>query len=253
MELNKKYKTILVDDEPHARFRLKEILKQTGKFEIVAEAKDGFDGQKLINRLKPDVVFLDIEMPNMNGFEMLENITYDPYVIFCTAYDKYAIKAFETLSVDYLLKPVELARLIKTIEKLFRLSEQTELIRQVKSEIQANKSPQNSNIIPVKIGDRIILLNLEKVTHFEASEKSVYLFEVNGKKYLSDHSLQSLETKLPNNFIRVSRSVIVNKHTIIECRKYFKGKYILVLNDKNKSKVVSGSSYSDRMKELFVF
>lgn len=251
--MNDKYSCIIVDDEPHARFRLRQILEQTGKFEIVEEAKDGPEGVNLINRLKPEVVFLDIQMPGLDGFEMLEQISYDPFVIFCTAYDQYAIKAFETQSVDYLLKPVELSRLIKTIGKLYRLSEHASLISQMKSELQNAVSSAKSTIIPVKIGDRIILITLDHVTYFEASDKSVHFYDVKGKQYLSDHSLQSLESKLPDYFIRVSRSVIVNKNYISECRRHFKGNYILVLNDAKSSKIQTGNTYSEQLKNILEF
>jgi two-component system LytT family response regulator len=248
-----KYTSIIVDDEPHARFRLRKILEQTGKFEIIAEAKDGLEGNILINELKPEVVFLDIQMPGMDGFEMLECIKYDPFVIFCTAYDQYALKAFETHLVDYLLKPVELPRLIKTIEKLYRLSEQSSIINQLKSELRKTVSTQKPNIIPVKIGDRIILVSLDQVTYFEASDKSVHFYDSKGKKYLSDHSLQSLETKLPDYFIRVSRSAIVNQNFISECRRHFKGNYVLVLDDTEKSKIITGNAYNEGLKKFLEY
>lgn len=218
-----KHTTIIVDDESHARFRLRQLLEQTGRFEIIAEARDGNEGKNLINSLRPEVTFLDIRMPEMDGFEMLEYLDYDPYVVFCTAFNQFAIKAFETCSVDYLLKPVEMSRLLTTVEKLYRLSEQTALINQYKVELQKKDSNQKSNIIPIKIGDRIILLNLDNVVWFEANSKSVHLYDSNGKKYLVDFSLNNLETKLPDNFIRVSRFAIVNKDYIAECRKYLKG------------------------------
>ncbi|HZL11374.1 MAG TPA: LytTR family DNA-binding domain-containing protein [Prolixibacteraceae bacterium] len=248
-----KYKSIIVDDEPHARFRLKQILEQSGKFELIAEARDGLEGATLINQLHPEVVFLDIQMPGMNGFEMLERITTDPYVIFCTAFDQYALQAFETQSIDYLLKPIELPRLIKTIEKLRRLSEQSSAILKLQSDILNNSSGSKSTIIPVKIGDRILLISLNKIVYFEASEKSVYFYDQNRKQYLSDNSLQCLETKLPEEFIRVSRSVIVNKNFIAEFRRYFKGKYILILNDSEKTKIITGSSYSERINKLLEY
>lgn len=248
--MTNQYNSIIVDDEPHARFRLRQLLEQTGKFKIIAEAKDGIEGNALINELNPEVVFLDIQMPGINGFEMLESIKYDPFVIFCTAFDQYALKAFETHSVDYLLKPVELPRLIKTIEKLYRLSEQSSIINQMKAELQKTVSTQKSNIIPVKIGDRIILVSLDQVAYFEASDKSVHFYDLKGKKHLSDHSLQSLESKLPDYFIRVSRSAIVNKNFISECRRHFKGNYVIILNDIEKSKITTGNAYSEQLKKL---
>ncbi len=251
--MSKKYTSIIIDDEPHARIRLKQLLKETGKFELIAEAKNGIEGKDLINNQKPEVVFLDVQMPGMDGFEMLDHIEYDPFIIFCTAYDQYALKAFETHSVDYLLKPIEVPRLIKTIEKLYRLSEQNNIIHLMQLELQKLSLHRKSNMIPVKIGDRIILINLDQVAYFEASDKSVHFYDLNGRKFLTDHSLQILITKLPDYFIRVSRSVIVNQTFISECRKYFKGKYTLVLNDKEKSKLITGNSYADQLKLLLEF
>ena len=251
--MNGKYSCILIDDEPHARFRLRQILEQTGKFEIIAEAKDGIEGAVLINELQPEVVFLDIQMPGMDGFEMLKCIEYDPFVIFCTAFDQYAIKAFETHSIDYLLKPVELPRLVKTIGKLYRLSEQKSVIQKIQSEFQIKSANKKSNIIPVKIGDRIILVSLDMVAYFEASDKSVHFYDSKSKKYLTDYSLQMLESKLPDCFIRVSRSVIINRNFLSECRRHFKGKYVLLLNDLEKSKITTGNGYSEQLKKILEF
>ncbi len=248
--MSRVYTCIIIDDEPHALLRLRKVLKQTGKFEVIAEAKDGIEGKELINSLCPEVVFLDIQMPGMDGFEMLEQIERDPYVIFCTAYDKYAIKAFETHSVDYLLKPIEIPRLLKTIEKLYKRSEQIDAIKEMQLEIRKIISDQKSNIIPVKIGDRIILEKLDRVCFFEANEKCVYFFNADGKKYMVDYSLQALEVKLPDNFIRVSRSTIVNKNYISECRKYFKGKHVLIIEDRSKSRIITGNSYKETLNEL---
>lgn len=247
------YSCIIVDDEPHARFRLKSLLEQTQQFVIVAEARDGVEACQLINSMKPEVVFLDIQMPCMDGFQVLEQINTDPFVVFCTAFDQYAIKAFETYSVDYLLKPVELPRLIKTIEKLHRLSEKLSIIRHLKAEFQQSEQEQKASIIPVRIGDRLILVPIETICYFEAKDKAVHFFDENGKEYFTDHSLQTLEVKLPENFLRISRSVIVNKNFIAECRKYFKGKYILLLKDKCKSRIISGSSFSLQLKKITDF
>ena len=248
-----KYSCIIVDDEPHARFRLKLLLEQTQQFDILAEARDGNEACELINSLNPEVVFLDIQMPGTDGFQVLEHITYDPFIIFCTAFNQYALKAFETYSIDYLLKPVELPRLIKTIEKLHKLSEKLSIIRQMRSEFHRNEQEQKANIIPVKIGDRLILVPVDTICYFEAKDKSVHFFDGNGKEYFTDHSLQTLENKLPDFFVRVSRSVIVNRNSILECRKYFKGKYVLLLKDKPGSKIISGSSFSMQMKQITDF
>ncbi len=247
------YSCIIVDDEPHARFRLRSLLEQTQQFDILAEARDGTEACGLINSMNPEVVFLDIEMPGMDGFQVLEQITSDPFVIFCTAFNHYALQAFETYSIDYLLKPVELPRLMKSIEKLYKVSEKLSLVRQIKLELQRNNQDQKASIIPVKLGDRLILVPVETVCYFEAKEKSVHFFDENGKEYFSDYSLQNLEYKLPDYFVRISRSVIVNKNYIAECRKYFKGKYVLLLKDKCKSRIISGSSFSLQLKKITDF
>src|SRR6218665_3218595 len=116
-----KFKTILIDDEPLAISRLKRLLGEYEAIQVIAEAVNGREGLEKIEDLRPDLIFLDIEMPLMSGFEMLSRLTYMPVVVFATAFDQYAIKAFEENSIDYLLKPVEKDRLGKTIEKLQQL------------------------------------------------------------------------------------------------------------------------------------
>lgn len=248
--MNGTYTTIIIDDEDHARFRLKEVLAETDKFKIIGEASDGIEGKSMINKLKPEVVFLDIQMPGLDGFEMLEQIVYDPYIIFCTAFNQYAIKAFETFSVDYLLKPIEFPRLIKTIGKLHRLSEQEEMVKQFRNDRQNRNLDKIAQVFSSKIGDRYVLTSLDQIAWFEADDKSVSLFTMHGKKLPCDYSLQLLEDKLPSNFLRVSRSVVVNMNCITECRKYSTGKFILILNDMKVSRIETGFSYSDNLKKL---
>ncbi|MCL4156677.1 UNVERIFIED_CONTAM: hypothetical protein GTU68_022434, partial [Idotea baltica] len=117
--MNNPYKTLIIDDEPPARIRLQKLLENfTDTFQVIGFAEDGLEAKEKIEALKPDLIFLDIEMPELTGFEMLEQLTVIPIVIFCTAYDQYSLQAFETNSIDYLLKPVSLERLQQSVNKL---------------------------------------------------------------------------------------------------------------------------------------
>ncbi|ASB49716.1 LytR/AlgR family response regulator transcription factor [Alkalitalea saponilacus] len=246
-------RTLIIDDESIARQRLSTLLASfKDRFEIIGEAGNGIEGAKMINHLKPDIVFLDIQMPGKTGFEMLEDLEFIPHVVFCTAYENYALQAFETLALDYLVKPVEAERLKITLEKLDHISNQKSSLR-IKEllnliELQTEKKILHS--VPHKIGDRVLLIKTEHITHFKANEKYVDFFTNNGEKYISEMSLKKLLDRLPDHFIQIHRGIIVNINYIKEFRKYFKGKYILVLNDKNRTRIETGSSYTNVIKEL---
>jgi two-component system, LytTR family, response regulator len=245
------YRTIIIDDEAIARQRLTQLLAEyNGQFQVIAEAKNGIEGAELINSLKPDVIFLDIQMPGKTGFEMLELLEHTPHVVFCTAYEEFALQAFNTLALDYLVKPVEADRLQLTLEKLNRKAEQAprlqvqELLDMVRQQTE-NKKLQS---IPHKIGDRVLLIKTDKITHFSATEKYVEFFTNDGKKYLTELSLKKLTDRLPDNFKQVQRGIIVNVNFVKEYRKYFRGKYILVLDDLNNTKLETGRSFTDEVK-----
>lgn len=249
------YRTIIIDDETIARQRLTQLLNEySGQFRVIAEAKNGIEGAELINSLKPDVIFLDIQMPGKTGFEMLEMLEHVPHVVFCTAYEEFALQAFNTLALDYLVKPVEKERLQLTLEKLNRKAEQAprlqvhELLDLIRLQAE-NKKLQS---IPHKIGDRVLLIKTDKITHFSATDKYVEFFTSDGKKYLTELSLKKLTERLPDNFKQVQRATIVNINFVKEYRKYFRGKYILVLDDLNNTRLETGRSFSDGLKELMM-
>jgi two-component system LytT family response regulator len=249
----KAFTTIVIDDEKAARQRLIRLLNEfNGQFELVAEAQNGIEGATLINKLKPDLIFLDIQMPGKTGFEMLELLEYIPQVVFCTAYEEYALKAFNTLALDYLVKPVEKERLELTLEKLGRNTGNTPPIqvRELLDLVRQQTDIKKLQSVPHKIGDRVLLIKTELITHFVANEKYVEFFTLDGKKYLTELSLKKLIDRLPNNFKQVQRGCIVNIDCVKEYRKYFRGKYILVLADANNTKLETGRSFSDDLKEL---
>ena len=240
------YKTLIIDDESLARERLKLLLAgYSNHFEIIGEASNGDEAFERIEGLKPELIFLDIQMPGKNVFEMLAELSYNPIVVFCTAYDKYALQAFESFSVDYLLKPVEKERIESTISKLEHLHGGSQLSDIVDSLESINPVKKYPTAIPHKIGDRIVLVKISDITYFEADKKYTDFYDVKLKKYVTEQTLQNLEKVLPPEFLRVSKSVIVNFNFVKELHKYFRGKYILMLDDINRSKIVSGASYRE--------
>ena len=246
-------KTILIDDEPLAIGRLKRLLGKFEDFEIVAEAKNGQEGLEKITQLKPDVIFLDIEMPEMTGFEMLAQLDFMPLVVFATAYDQYAIRAFEENSIDYLLKPIETERLEKTVEKLRKLKSNTSdssMNNSLLQLIEQFKPKKDIHSISVKSGEKILFIPLTEISFFEAEDKYVFLNTTDGKQYLTNYTIASLEEKLPENFIRVSRSSIINSLLIKELQKYFSGKYLVIMRDTKVSKIETGSAYGENLKKL---
>ena len=177
--------TILIDDEKLAVSRLKRLLTEYGDtIEIIGEAHNGIEGLETIERLKPELIFLDIEMPGMNGFEMLSNLSFSPLVVFATAYDEYAIRAFEENSIDYLLKPIEKERLEITIQKLKKnkthpiLGFDNVQLLKILEQIKPKKEMVS---ISVKTGDKILLLRLEDISYFEAEDKYIFLNTKDGK------------------------------------------------------------------------
>lgn len=245
------WKTIVIDDEQLARQRIKRLLKEYDEIEIIGEAENGAEGLTIIEQLQPHLIFLDIEMPILNGFEMLAKLKHQPKVVFTTAYDQYAIKAFEEGSIDYLLKPIELERLDKTIKKLKETNLATttqvpleELIRQINGK-------KHIKTLTVKIGDKILLIKLIDIVHIQAEDKYVFLHTVDGKKHLTDFTLTTLEEKLPEEFLRIHRSNIINTEYIKEIRKGFNGALIFVLNNATETRVTSSRSNSEALRIKF--
>jgi two-component system, LytTR family, response regulator len=246
-------KTILIDDEPLAIARLKRLLGKYEDFEVIDEAKNGQEGFEKIELHQPDVIFLDIEMPILTGFEMLAQLSFMPMVVFATAYDQYAIKAFEENSIDYLLKPIEADRLERTIEKLRKLkpsSGNSAVNSSLLKLIEQFKPKRDIHSISVKSGEKILFIPLQEISFFEAEDKYVFLNTTDGKQYLTNYTIAALEEKLPEGFVRVSRSSIVNSLLIKELQKYFNGKYLVIMRDTKASKIETGSTYGDNLKRL---
>ncbi|GAA4305687.1 LytR/AlgR family response regulator transcription factor [Aestuariibaculum suncheonense] len=247
--MNSQYTTIIVDDEQSARDRLERLLGLFPEtFQIIGIAKNGNEAKELINTLTPDLIFLDVEMPGLNGFEVLQALEVIPIVIFCTAYDQYSLQAFETNSLDYLVKPVRQERLETTIKKLklFDRSSNENILNTLRK-LTALKSDTKMTSITIKKGDKIVFIKLEEVLYFEANEKYV-MVHTNIEKHLSEQSLLKLEQKLPEEFLRVHRGIIINTNHVKEVQKYFSNRFIITLNTSPKTAITTGRTYSDVIK-----
>ncbi len=247
----KTWTTLIIDDEQLARQRLKRLLKPFEEFEIIGEAINGADGLEQIDTLKPELIFLDIEMPVLNGFEMLSRLQHQPKVVFTTAYDQYAIKAFEEDSIDYLLKPIEAERLAKTVKKLQQGMQQPAPALPLEALMQQLFVKKELKTLTVKIGDKILLIKLSDIVYIEAEDKYVFLHTTDGRKHLTDFTITGLEEKLPEAFIRIHRSTIINTEHIKEIRKGFNGALVFVMDNTAGSKLTSSRSNGDMLRERF--
>lgn len=221
-------KIIIIDDEPLARSIINEYLQSYPQIEIVQECNDGFEGIKAIMQHQPDLIFLDVQMPKINGFEMLELIDQRPAVIFTTAFDEYAIKAFDTYAIDYLMKPFSKERFDKAIRKW--MEQKTRLADTQPSLLAAvAQSPQQSQRIVVKIGGKIQIIPVQEIDYLEAADDYV---RINTKKgvYLKNKTMSHFEQVLDaQQFVRTHRSFIINISNINRIDPHEKDNHIAVL------------------------
>ena len=242
-------KVIIIDDEPLARSIVEEYLKAYPSFEITAECNNGFEGVKAIQQYNPDLIFLDIQMPKINGFEMLELLDEPPAVIFTTAFDEYAMKAFETHAVDYLLKPFSKDRFDKAVQKFLSQYNSTAKQQPDKALLEtASASPNQSNRVVVKDGNKIKIIPITQIQYFEAADDYVKIMTAEGS-FLKNKTMASFEKLLPaQQFVRIHRSYIVNVQLISRIDAYEKESHIMQLTTGAKLPV-SKSGYI-KLKEV---
>jgi two-component system, LytTR family, response regulator len=224
-------RAFLVDDEALALKRLQRMLAATRRVQVAGTSTDPVEAVPAILEAKPDILFLDIEMPGMTGFEMLTRLQPQPWVVFTTAYDRYALEAFGVNSVDYLLKPIEAAHLERALDKIERLRgnaaappEMAELLRRL-------TVPSYPERVASKVGEKIEFVELQQVTHFFAADKLTYA-ATPLKNYAVDYSIQELEQKLdPGRFVRVHRATLVNVAHVQELYSWFAGGMMVRLKD----------------------
>jgi two-component system LytT family response regulator len=221
-------KVIIIDDEPLARSILKEFISKYPDLEIAEECNDGFEGVKAIQQHQPDLIFLDIQMPKINGFEMLELIEQPPAVIFTTAFDEYAIKAFEAHAIDYLLKPFSEERFDKAIQKW---KEKVPVSKKNTEELleTASQLPSQTQRVVVKTGSKIKIIPVQDIFYLEAADDYVKVHTHEGsflKNKTMNHFEQTLEAHI---FVRSHRSYIVNVQQITRIDPYEKDNHIAIL------------------------
>jgi len=224
-------KLIIIDDEPLARSIVKEYLNNFPDLDLVAECNDGFEGLKAIQQYQPDLIFLDIQMPKINGFEMLELIEEPPAVIFTTAFDEYAIKAFELNAVDYLLKPFSKERFEKALQKFHSQQNNSSIEKIVET---AAESPAQQNRVVVKDGSKIKIIPVHHIHYLEAADDYVKIIGNDGS-FLKKRTMAFFEKSLePFQFVRVHRSYIVNTQLITRIDPYEKDSHLLLLTTGEK-------------------
>ena len=203
--------TMIIDDERLAREELKNLTAKWDKIQIIGEAENAFEAKKMINQHQPDLIFLDIEMPQKNGFQLLEELDNVPLVIFVTAYDQYAIQAFDVSALDYIVKPIRTERFDKCIQKA---------IAQLQN--SPNEKKQTKQQIFIKDANKCYFIKLDEISYIKSIGNYAQL-HFNGKSAMVKRSLNYLEETLPDYFFRCNRSEIINHHFIEEIRPLFKG------------------------------
>jgi two-component system, LytTR family, response regulator len=249
-----KIRTLIVDDEPLARRRVRELLEKEADVEIVGEAQDGPTAVSQVRELTPDLLFLDVQMPELDGFGVLEQVGHRriPALVFVTAYDRFALRAFEAHALDYLLKPYDDQRFAAAVQRVrdqLRNRSADELERRVR-DLLADVRGGASHLerLAVQSGSRSVLVPVHEIGWFEAEGKYVRL-HVGERSYLLRDSMRRLESVLdPRQFLRVHRSIIVNVERIHEVETFFRGEYILFLRDGTQLR--SGRSYRRALQRL---
>jgi two-component system LytT family response regulator len=233
-------RALIVDDEPLARERIRMLLEDEPGVEVVSESTNGTEALRAIQKLAPDLVFLDIQMPELTGFEVLDRLdpARMPVIIFVTAYDQYALKAFEVCALDYLLKPFDRERFTRALARARaeldrrKAGQVNEQVLKLLSELQHGKKHLEKLII--REGGRVFFLRADEIDWIEAAGNYVRL-HAGKEEYLYRETMIKLETHLnPDHFARIHRSTIVNIERIKELQPWFRGDYMIVLRDNQK-------------------
>jgi len=242
-------RTLVIDDESLAREHLRTMLRDERDIEVVGEASSGSAAISQIRATKPDLVFLDIQMPGCTGFDVIRAVQPDvPSVIFVTAYDQHALQAFEVAAVDYLLKPVAESRLRAAVRRAvdrLRATSASEIAAQLTALV--HRLPQARTRIPLHADGRVTFIEASDVDWIEAADDHVRLHA--GKAvYVMRETMTSMAARLPSDFVRIHRSFMVNSTRIREVQTWVKGDFVVILQD--GTRLTSGRTYRDRVRAL---
>jgi two-component system LytT family response regulator len=257
-----KMRAYLIDDESLALDRLARLLRATRRVHVVGRTTNPKTAVQFLSSAQVDVIFLDIHMPELSGFELLDRLPNQPPVIFTTAYDQYALKAFEVNSIDYLLKPIDPQHLDRALKKLEsqqingRQAELTDALRSTIAKL-AHSLPIDErgfpNRICSRIGDRIVLIDLDRITHFYSKERLTYA-STDARQYIVDYSLATLEQVVgAKGFLRIHRSTLVNLAFVDELHRWFGGRMIARVKGRNRIELTVARSYVRLLKEKLGF
>jgi two-component system LytT family response regulator len=231
--MSQKSRCVIVDDEKLARDLLREFLEPFPDMEIVGEAANGPDAVALIDKVKPDLLFLDVQMPGMTGFDVLDEIEHEPYVIFITAYDQYAIQAFEKNAVDYLLKPLDEERFKLAIDRALKRKKLEEgRLEDLLGSMRPARAPRSyDSHVFVQKSEKLFNLPVDEITHLEASGDYTIISTKNDQ-FVSSSGIGKLEELMnPDIFIRVHRSTIINVNYLKEIERHFNGGMVVKMQN----------------------
>jgi two-component system, LytTR family, response regulator len=247
-----KIRVLIVDDEPLARRRIKSLLAHDSNVDVIGECSDGYKAVSSIGELSPDLVFLDIQMPAMDGFDVIRTIGPErmPTVIFVTAYDQYALKAFEVNALDYLLKPFDRRRFQKTLERAKAMIKgvpgnvNTQLLSLLKDLRREQEAPDR---FIIRSGGRVVFLKVEEIDWMRTVGNYVRL-QVGRDSHLMRETMTGMEAKLdPDRFMRIHRSTIVNLDRVKEVQPWVKGEYVVIMRD--GTRLMMSRRYRERLNE----
>ena len=247
-------RAFLVDDEPLALNRLTRLLTETGRVEVVGSSCDPVEALEHVRAHAIDVLFTDIQMPGLSGFQMLAKLESPPFVVFTTAYSEYALQAFEVNSIDYLVKPVDEKQLERALNKLDRIRSGAEPRPELESLLHRlaatlPKAKEYPSRLPSRTGDKIEFVEVARVTHFYASDKLTYAATPK-KDYVIDRTVSELEETLDaERFIRIHRSTIVNLEYVKELHSWFAERLMVRLNDGKGTELTVARDRVKRLKE----
>jgi len=251
--LSAKIRTLIVDDEPLARERIRQLLHKEPDIEILGECADGRDAVAAIGKYKPDLVFLDVQMPELDGFGVLDQLERRvmPAIVFVTAYDQFALRAFEVHALDYLLKPFDSGRFKKALERARERIQRLpadDLSRRI-SELLADLKPApKQNRLAIKSGGKVLVLKIDDIDWVEAADNYVNL-HIGNESHLHRETMAALEARFPaEKFMRISRSTMVNIERIKELQPMFHGEYSVIL--RNGTRLTLSRGYREKLNQL---